>query len=129
MLATRQVAILAGFALLFWIAATAWIRCFPQQLVGPLDGAAGFLASIPACWLCIQAARRVARLSPEQLVAGTAVVVAVATLVDAAALRWAPGLYADSDRVCRLGAAWLLWGYGVSLGIALLMQRRATVAA
>ncbi len=129
MLATRQVAILAGLGLLFWIGATAWIRCFPQWLEDPLECAMTFLASIPACWLCILAARRVARLSPEQLVVGTAVVVAVATLIDAAALRWMPGVYAGSDLVRRLGAAWLLWGYGVSLGIALLMQRRAAVAA
>ncbi len=129
MLATRQVAVLAGLGLLFWIGATAWIRWFPQWLVDPLDGGIVFLVSVPACWLCILAARRVAQLSPEQLVVGTAVVVAVATLIDASALRWMPGVYAGSDLVRRLGAAWLFWGYGVSLGIALLMQRRTVVAA
>ena len=129
MLATRQVAILAGLGLLFWIAATAWIRCFPQWFEDPLECAVVFLVSAPACWRCIVAAQRVARLSREQLVAGTAVVVAVATLIDAVALRWTPDVYAGSDLVRRLGAAWLLWGYGVSLGIALLMQRRALIAA
>ena len=127
--ATRQVAILAGLGLLFWIGAAAWIRCFPQWLEDPFYCAMLFLVSVPACWLCILAARRLARLSRDQLVAGTAVVVAVATLIDAAALRWTPGVYAGGDLVRRLGAAWLLWGYGVSLGIALLMQRRSAVAA
>lgn len=125
MLNTRQVFILSGIAVLFWVAATAWIRFFPASIVDPFQGSIGFLTSIPICWLCVRFGRRAAGLSPEQLVPGTAVVVTVATLIDGAALRWAHLLYADSDQVCRLGAAWLLWGYGLSLGIALLMQRRS----
>ncbi len=127
MLGARQVLILSGIAALFWIAATAWIRWFPSALVDPLQGGLGFLFSIPVCWLCVHLGRRAASLSAEQLVPGTAVVVAVATLIDAVALRWAHLLYADSEQTCRLGAAWLLWGYGVSLGIALLMRHRLAV--
>lgn len=126
MLSIRQVVILCVVAVLFWVAALGWIRFFPAQIIDPLRGDLGFLTSIPVCWLCILAARRVAKLVPAQLVPGTAVVVALATLIDAAALRWLPALYSGSDQVCRLGAAWLLWGYGISLGIALLMQHRLT---
>lgn len=128
MLGARQVLILSGIAVLFWIAATAWIRWYPATLLDPLQGGLGFVFSIPVCWLCVRLGRRAASLSAEQLVPGTAVVVTVATLIDAAALRWAHLLYAESEQVCRLGAAWLLWGYGASLGIALLMRHRATVA-
>jgi hypothetical protein len=122
MLDVRQVVVLVAFAIVFWIAATAWIHFCPGFLVDPLKGGLGFLTSVPVCWLCILIVRLAAGLLREQLVAGTAVVVAVATLIDAVAMRWAPGVYADSDLVCRVGAAWLLWGYGLSLGIALLMQ-------
>ena len=125
MLTIRQLIILCVMAVLFWVAALAWIRFFPDQIVDPLRGDLGFLASIPVCWLCILVARRGAALGPAQLVPGTAVVVAVATLIDAAALRWLPALYSGDEQVCRLGAAWLLWGYGLSLGIALLMQYRS----
>ena len=128
MLTARQVLILSGVAVLYWIAATAWIRLFPAGLVDPLQGDLGFLTSIPVCWLCVLVGKRAATLSAEQLVPGTALVVAVAALIDASVLRWAHLVYADSEQVCRLGAAWLLWGYGLSLGIALLMRRRlATV--
>jgi len=128
MLSARQVTILSAIALLFWIVAAAWIRVFPAAIIDPLQGSIGFLTSIPVCWLCIRLARRVAVLSPEQLVSGTAVVVALAMLIDASVLRWAPGVYSDSEEVRRLGAAWLLWGYGISLGIALLMQYRSVPA-
>ena len=130
MLTTRQIVVLSGVAVLFWIVATAWIRFFPTAITDPLRGGLGFLFSIPVCWLCVRFGRRVAGLSSAQLVPGTALVVAVATLIDAAALRWAHGLYAPAaaagDPLFRLGAAWLLWGYGLSLGIALLMQHRLT---
>jgi hypothetical protein len=128
MLSVRQVLILSSVAVLFWIAATAFIRFLPAMVIDPLQGSLGFLTSIPVCWLCVRFGRRVAGLSAAQLVPGTALVVAVATLIDGAALRWAHRLYSDNDAVCRLGAAWLLWGYGISLGIALLMQHRMATA-
>lgn len=128
MLSPRQIVILSAIAALFWLAATAWIRLCPAALTDPWRGSLGFIASIPVCWLCVRFGRRAADLSPAQLVPGTAVVVAVAALIDASALRWAPFLYVgsatDSARLFRLGSAWLLWGYGLSLGIALLMQQR-----
>ncbi|MGI4744531.1 MAG: DUF5367 family protein [Janthinobacterium lividum] len=120
--------ILSAIALLFWVVAAAWIHFFPAAIVDPLQGSIGFLTSIPVCWLCILLARRAAMLSREQLVSGTAVVVAVAMLIDASVLHWAPGVYSDNEAVRRLGAAWLLWGYGISLGIALLMQHRRVPA-
>ena len=127
MLSIRQVVILCAIAIGFWVGALAWIRFLPAQVADPWRGDLLFLASLPGCWLCILAARRLAALAPAQLVPGTAVVVAVATLIDAVALRWLPPLYSGSAQVCRLGAAWLLWGYGLSLGIALLMQHRSTI--
>jgi hypothetical protein len=40
-------------------------------------------------------------------------------------LRWLPGVYGADALVHRLGAAWLLWGYGVSLVTACLMTARS----
>jgi len=121
MLTPRQMSILAPTAILFWIVATAAIRFFPGAFVEPLRGDLAFATSIPVCWLCVVAVRRWAGLAREQLVAGVAFVVALAMLIDGSALRWAYQVYGDGGEVYRLGAAWLLWGYGVSLAIALAM--------
>ncbi len=118
-----QVPMLVGIAILFWAIATASIRWVPGSLTDPLRGSVLFAVSLPICWGCIRFVRRSARLRPEQILAATVLVVGVANLIDAVALRWAPFLYGADERVLRLGASWLLWGYGVTLVIALAMRR------
>ena len=131
MLTSKQLSVLGTAAVLLWVFATASIRYFPGSVTNPVAGNVGFVTSIPVCWLCVVVTRRCARLAPEQLVAGTAVVVALAMLIDASALRWMHTLYGSDDHgsLFRLGSAWLLWGYGVSLAIALALgagRRSAT---
>ena len=125
MLTLKQIKILSLFTVLLWVVATSSIRCFPRSFTDPVAGDIGFAISIPACWLCVRGARRWARLGPDQLVAGTAFVVAFAMLIDATALRWMHALYSSDEAgpLFRLCSAWLLWGYGVSLAIALAMAR------
>lgn len=128
MLETRQTTILCGIGVAFWLADVAWIRWLPIFITDPLWGSVGFLLSIPAAWLCVRLARDIARLDRGTLVAGVLAMVAVAALLHGLALRWAPDLYGD-DHAARLGAAWLLWIYGLILGGALLMARSAVRAA
>jgi hypothetical protein len=122
----KQLKILSLFTVLLWVLATAAIRYFPGSFTNSVAGNIGFVASIPIGWVCVRAARRWAELAREQLVAGTAFVVALAMLIDASALRWMHAVYStdDAGSIFRLGSAWLLWGYGVSLAIALAMARR-----
>lgn len=122
MLDRRQCTVLVLFAVLFWGGATAWIRLVPASLQDTPRGDLGFLTSIPVCWLCVLLVRNRARLAASQLVPGAALVVAVATLIDASALRWAPSVYGTDDHLLRLGAAWLLWNHGLTLVIAFAMQ-------
>lgn len=126
MFTTRQIRILAVIAVLFWLAATAMIRFMPAAVTDPVWGSVLFVVTVPICWVCVDRVRRRAGLALEQLVAGTAIVVATEMLMDASALRWAHFVYGDTDLVGRLGAAWLLWGYGASLGCALLMGRQSS---
>ncbi len=128
MITTRQMRVLAALAVLFWVAATAFLRVFPVATTDPVMGSIGFITSIPVCWLCVNAGRRWAGLARDQLIAGTAFVVAVAMLIDATALRWAHLVYGNASLpdFFRLGSAWLLWGYGVSLLIALAITGRRT---
>lgn len=121
MLTRSQLTILVVFSAVLWVAATAYIRFFPAALIDPVQGAISFVTALPMGWLSVWLTRRVARLEQGQLLPGIAVVGAIAMMIDGLALHFAPGAYGVDDTTVRLGAAWLLWGYGVSLGIAFLM--------
>ena len=121
MLARTQLVKLVLVSLALWVAATLYIRLFPTAMLNPMMGAASFLTTFLVAWLSILVIRSAANLSRDQLIAGVSVVGTVAMMIDGAVLHWAPAVYGDNETVVRLGAAWLLWGYGVSLGIALLM--------
>ena len=120
-----QMVRLIALSLVLWVAATLYIRLMPEALTDPLQGNLGFVTTLPAAWLSVWLVGRCGRLSAGQLMPGIAVVGAVAMMIDGAALRWAHGLYGVDEIAVRLGAAWLLWGYGVSLAVALAMARRA----
>jgi hypothetical protein len=111
-------------SLALWIAATLYIRFLPDALTDPLRGDLGFATTLPAAWLSVWLVKRCGGLAAGQLMAGVGVVGAMAMMIDGAALRWFPGLYGSEETVLRLGAAWLLWGYGVSLAVALGMTWR-----
>jgi len=115
-------------SLALWIAATLYIRFLPSALTDPLQGNLGFVTTLPAAWLSVWLVKICGKLTAGQLMPGVAVVGAVAMMIDGAALRWLHGLYGSDESTVRLGAAWLLWGYGISLAVALLMTRRETRA-
>jgi hypothetical protein len=120
---------LAFVALALWLVATAYIRYLPDAFTGPVTGPLGFITTFPMAWASIWLVRRLGALTPGQLLAGVSLVGAVAMMIDGAALRFFPQAYGSDPLVLRLGAAWLLWGYGVSLGIALIWAGRDLSAA
>jgi hypothetical protein len=125
MLSVRQSGACSALAILFWLVATLALHFWPGLISGSVNGPLAFITSIPIGWACIRLTRRVARLQASHLAAGCLLVVAITTCIDGAALRFLPHLYAADERTCRLAAAWLLWGYGVSGFAALLMGWRA----
>ena len=124
MLDTRQAAILCTGGVLFWLGDVAWIRLAPALVVDPFWSDVGFLLSVPLAVLCVRVCQRLAGLDGAQLVSGTTLLVVVAALFHALALRWASTLY-GSDHAGRLGSAWLLWIYGLILGSALVLGTRS----
>ena len=126
MLRPRQIVVCGSLAVAFWMLATLCIRLNPGSVGDGLQGDVGFVTSIPVCWLCIWLTCRLAKLEPHQILAGCMVVLGDAMLIDGIALRWFHGVYSIDDQIGRLGAAWLLWGYGVSAWIALLIAGRRT---
>lgn len=118
MLSRRQVVRLGALGLAMWGGAALLIRLRPAAFTDPLIGALGFAAMLPVGWLSVWLIVRLAALSSDQVLAGVAVVGALAMCIDGVVLRWSPGVYGVGE-LPRLAGAWLLWGYGVSLAIAL----------
>jgi hypothetical protein len=125
MLSRRQIAVLIGLALVMWVGATGFIRLLPAALGDPRWALVSFTAMAPVGWASVRLIAAVAGLRGASLLAGVGVVGAIAMMIDGVALAWAPQLYAASERGARLGAAWLLWGYGLSLAIAVWLARLA----
>jgi len=126
MLSVRQIMLCSVLAVVFWAVATLAVHAWPGSITGPVSGPLAFAVSLPVGWGCVRLMRRVGRLQAPQLAAGCLLVVAITTCLDGAALRFLPHVYAADERTCRLVAAWLLWGYGIS-GFAALAMGRSTV--
>jgi hypothetical protein len=118
-------AILMVLGFVLWLLATLYIHFVPRAFTSPLHAAIGFITALPIGWLSIRLVQRCARLDRSQLVAGSALVGAVAMMIDGLALRFFPWVYSGEPEIFRPASAWLLWGYGVSLAIALWLARDA----
>jgi hypothetical protein len=124
MLKASQILILVIVSLAYWALATLYIRYVPTALLGPIQAVISFALAAPVGWASILLARRLARLGQAQLLPGIGVVGASAMMLDALVLRWAPQVYGTDGAAILRGAAWLLWGYGVSFAIAVVMATR-----
>jgi hypothetical protein len=125
MLRLWQVGALALLAAVLWFLVTLNIRLMPNSLTDPVAGPVSFVMAVPGGWISVWLTKWVGRLAWDQVLPGVAIVGAVAMMMDGAALRWLPTLYSLNDTTVRLGAAGLLWGYGVGLGVAVVMAAHA----
>ena len=120
-LTPRQVVIVASFGAALWFGAALLIRAI--EPLGALRGTGVVLfyaLLIPGTWPFILLARVVAGLAREQTLTAVVIATATASLLDGAALMVYPALY-GADRG-GAGAS-ILWGVGVGLVLALLMNR------
>ena len=124
MLNPYQIVVCVALAVVYWALAVLGIRLDHAAIAPGLRGDLTFITSIAASWLCVWLVCRLAKLKPHQILAGTLVVLGDAMMIDAVALRWFPFVYGVDDHLARTGSAWLLWGYGISAWIALLIAER-----
>lgn len=121
-LANRQITILIAFGLVLWFVAALFIRLAPFELFqGGANTMLLFAVTVPLAWPAIQADKRIAKLSPDQLLPGVAIASAAAMLCDGIGLIWW-SIYGEADRLP--GAAWLLWGVALFLFAAFFDSRR-----
>jgi len=124
MLKPMQFIICGLLATVFWVLATLCIHFNPASVTAGLQGNISFVLSLPVCWFSIWLTCKLAYLKPDQIMTGCLIVLGDAMLIDGVALRWVHSIYTVNDTTGRFGAAWLLWGYGISAWIIVLMANR-----
>jgi hypothetical protein len=120
MLRKSQIVALVLLGIALWALVTLNIRLRPEHLTDPVKGLIPFITAPMGGWLSVWLCKIVGRLSPDQLLPGVSVVGAVAMMMDGAALKWFSSVYGFDERTLRLGAAGLLWGYGVAFAWAVI---------
>jgi hypothetical protein len=125
MLRKTQIYLLVSLGIALWILVTLNIRLRPDSLLDPIKGLIPFLAAPLGGWLSVWLCKFVGKLSTGQLLPGVALVGAVAMMMDGAALKWFSSVYGFDEKTLRLGAAGLLWGYGVAFAVAVIWAARS----
>jgi hypothetical protein len=125
MLRKTQISLLVSLAIALWILVTLNIRLRPDALLDPIRGLIPFVAAPVGGWLSVWLCKLVGKLSVDQLLPGVVLVGAVAMMMDGAALKWFSGVYGFDEKILRLGAAGLLWGYGVALVVAVIWAAKS----
>ena len=124
MLRKTQIFLLVSLGIALWLLVTVNIRLRPDAIVDPIRGLVPFVAAPLGGWLSVWLCKLVGRLTAEQLLPGVALVGAVAMMMDGAALKWFSGLYGFDEKMLRVAAAGLLWGYGVAFAGAVIWAAR-----
>jgi hypothetical protein len=119
----KQILPLTLLSIVLWAWVTYQLRTHPEKSLDPHKALIQFLIApiggVVSIWLC----KVVGRLGKDQILAGVSLVGAVAMMLDGFALGWTSNLYGFDEKALRLGAAGLLWGYGVAFAVALLWVR------
>jgi hypothetical protein len=121
----RQFAVCVALGLAFWLAAALFCGvAAPAGWFGGLGSLVLFLAALPGLWAAAVLVRRLAGLAPAQIFPGISVATMAALLCDGLAITWTPGLYGGPGPGLAPAAAWILWGAGAGMLIALIMEQR-----
>jgi hypothetical protein len=124
-LTPARIAILAVVGAVLWFLAAMFIR-----FAGPLGAFRGVWVPIlyalagPLLAPAVLFGRRAGGAGRDRILASVAVMCVTALFLDGVALAWFRGLYGSDPAVILGGAAWLLWGVGVALILALFTRRR-----
>ena len=121
---------LIAFGGIFWGAAAMKIRYFPQIFYSnPIRQAGAFVVAFPATYSMMRLSESLLDLRVDQRLVSTSVMCAAALFLDGIAFMWFPDLYENPSlsqiksplaiQYSRQGAAWILWGVGAALTIAL----------
>jgi hypothetical protein len=113
------------FSILLWFSAAMFILAMKGKgIFGGTTGVLTFVLLIPVSWFSVRAIRWVGGLRKGQTISGVTVGLATATFLDAVALTWTPGLYGGEPRHVLFGGASILWGVGLFLVSAYVLEMK-----
>jgi hypothetical protein len=122
-LTTAQVTRVILYSVFLWFVAAMFIQAMKGTAIfGGTNGILTFFFLIPVSWLSVLSIRWVGGLRKGQTISGVAVGLAAATFLDAVALTWTPWLYGGEPQHVLFGGASILWGVGLFLLIAYLLE-------
>lgn len=84
-----------------------------------------YAAIVPGTLPFVLLTRALARLGPRQLFPGAALLTTVALLIDGIVVAFVPAIYSEEPALLARIAAAILWGGGVGLALAWILDRRA----
>lgn len=119
MLSHKQITILLAAGVIFWFLFAIAIRSLPMVFNAGIWNAVLFVATIPLGWFLVTLIQRLAGLTPELTVPGATLAFAIAFLIDGIVFTWLDWVYGDTALHVRTAAAFILYGAGVTLGIAI----------
>ena len=110
-----------------WFAAATLLRTIGPN--GAFEGNRHILLyalTIPATLPFVSMVQKLARLANNQIAIGYSLATATALLLDGIAVAWLPSLYGSEPSVVTNSAAAILWGAGVGIMLAFIMNREST---
>ena len=123
---SRSVPLYVVLGAVFWLVAAFFIRLAGPPLFSLASPwlAVLFAASFPISWLLITMCLALGGVPRCAALVPVTIMCVTGLLLDGIAISRFPSLYGASPEQVMLGAAWLLWGVGVLLLLALWMQLR-----
>jgi hypothetical protein len=123
----RQMSVLLGIGTALWLGAALLLNALAAA--GMLAGGARLIVYalvVPGTLPFVLMTRWLAGLAAGQLFAGVAVVTMTALLIDGVAVAFAPWIYGETETQVLAASAAVLWGAGVGLVLAALLNRPAS---
>ena len=126
-LSNRQTVLLIVIGAVLWFLAAIILRLIAPM--GALEGSARFFTYalvIPGTLPFVLLTRALVKLFPHQLFTGVAVATTTALLIDGIVIAWFPAVYGGSLPQVTNCAAIILWGAGIGLALAFILNKGTT---
>jgi hypothetical protein len=126
-LSSQQTVLLIIIGAVLWFLAAIILRLIAPM--GALDGSARFITYalvIPGTLPFVLLTRTLVKLFPHQLFTGVAVATTTALLIDGIVIAWFPAVYGGALPQITNCAAIILWGAGVGLVLAFILNKGTT---